>query len=217
MAKVIISVILSVLAAAGITAYKAATKEKKDIMLQHDEIESTAFDIFKRNAASGFKLVVCDHLPDEVISNVKDGKTSQGLDPEDLVGLTMPNLGTKENNEDIIYIFVDGFRKQQEMLAKLGKHVSNRKLVEMFTLHECRHSQQVAALRDAGYDVEKAYAYEASCEYGKGPMEQDAIGFMAYPKAYGFLVKIRWVAKSINKKMSDPMFTAQYSISKMFG
>lgn len=217
MTKVITSVILSVLAAAGITAYKAATKEKKDIELTKHDVENIALEVFKSNAAAGFKFEVCDHLPDEVIANLKDGKTSQGLVPEELVGLTMPNLGTKENNEDIIYIFVDGVRKQQEMLAKLGKHVSNRKLVEMFTLHECRHSQQIAALRDAGYDVEKAYAYEASCEYGKGPMEQDAIGFMACPKAYGFLVKSSWVAKAINKKMSDPMFTAQYSISKMFG
>ena len=216
MTMIITSIIL-VLAAAGVAVYKAATKEEQDIELTKHDVENIAFEVFKSNAAAGFKLEVCDHLPDEVIANLKDGKTSQGLVPEELVGLTMPNLGTKENNEDIIYIFVDGFRKQQEMLAKLGKHVSNRKLVEVFTLHECRHSQQVAALRNAGYDVEKAYAYEASYEYGKGPMEKDAIGFMAYPRVYGCVVKSSWVAKAINKKMSDPVFTAQYSISKMFG
>lgn len=214
MTMIITSIIL-VLAAAAV--YKAATEKQKDIELTKHDVENIALEVFKSNAAAGFKLEVCDHLPDEVIANLKDGKTSQGLVPEELVGLTMPNLGTKENNEDIIYIFVDGFRKQQEMLAKLGKHVSNRKLVEVFTLHECRHSQQIAALRDAGYDVEKAYAYEASCEYGKGPMEKDAIGFMAYPRVYGCVVKSSWVAKAINKKMSDPVFTAQYSISKMFG
>jgi hypothetical protein len=216
MTMIITSIIIILSVLAGVV-YKAATKERKDIELTKHDVENIAFEVFKSNAAAGFKLEVCDHLPDEVIANLKDGKTSQGLVPEELVGLTMPNLGTKENHEDVIYIFVDGLRKQQEMLEKLGKHVSNRKLVEVFTLHECRHSQQIAALRDGGYDVEKAYAYEASCEYGKGPMEKDAIGFMAYPRVYGCVVKSSWVAKAINKKMSDPMFTAQYSISKMFG
>ena len=215
MTMIITSIILSVLAC---VAVKTATKEEqKDIELTKHDVENIAFEVFKSNAAAGFKLEVCDHLPDEVIANLKDGKTSQGLVPEELVGLTMPNLGTKKNNEDIIYIFVDGFRKQQEMLAKLGKHVSNRKLVEVFTLHECRHSQQIVALRDAACDVEKACAYEASCEYGKGPMEKDAIGFMAYPRVYGFVVKSSWVAKAINKKMSVSVVTAQYSISKVFG
>ena len=114
MTMIITSIILSVLIS---VAVKAATEEQKDIELTKHDVENIAFEVFKSNAAAGFKLEVCDHLPDEVIANLKDGKTSQGLVPEELVGLTMPNLGTKKNNEDIIYIFVDGFRKQQEILV----------------------------------------------------------------------------------------------------
>lgn len=180
---------------AGVAAYKATKKEEADILLDKEEVQSVALDVFQREAASGYQLAIFEEMPEALkkvlFGNSEDGVAEEGFKFTDGVcGLTDPKSKT-------IYIFVDSFVMARKMLDKKGIKMSNIKLVEHFVLHECRHSMQFASMEANGIDIDAVFKYECSFKYGEGMMERDANAYAQYPKLYGFFISPARAAKSM--------------------
>ena len=213
--KIIAGIIFGLVSAAGVAAYKEATKKEADIELTQHDIKSIVADTFCDEAAEGYDLIVMDEMSEDIKKLVfgDKGVSSEGVSSESkpvFAGLTVPSTKT-------IYVFIEGLIAERELRKKLGKEKSNAEIVRDTVLHECRHSRQFEAMEKKGMDLNKVFAYEGSCGYGKGPMEADAFTYTAFPRAYGFLIRPNLVAKFIKKRIENPVFTAQYNIATMFG
>lgn len=196
MKKSIISAIIFGAVGAGIAAYKATKKEgKADILLDKEEIQSVALDIFQREAAEGYRLAVFDEIP-EALKKVLFGDSNVA---EEGFKLADGVCGLTDSKSKTIYIFVDSLVKCRELIDKsgIGDKVTNIKIVESTVLHECRHSHQFSEMEKQGIDADAVFAYECKQGYGNGLMEKDAVEYSKSPKLYGFFMRPSIVAKSL--------------------
>ena len=147
------------------------------------EIKDMISKSIETHMAHGYKYRVYSEAPKKVIEEMKkEWKLPDNLelDPDEVFNSIGGFCSYKEEKklpeyaDDIIYIFVDGIKKSAEKFKEMI-HMPVEQRIEFCVIHECRHSQQVMAIREAGMNPDSVFQMESDLySYGMGPMEVDA-------------------------------------------
>ena len=143
-------------------------------------------EINKIGSNFGFEIIVSKR---PTINQIEELYEIANADPEDLsdkereemecgvCGVTrIPELddSCKTDNveffEDCLVYF---FNHHLMMMSERGYDLEA--LIRSIVRHELRHCEQIKELRRLGYDLNQVSEVEMSFEYGKGPMEYDAL------------------------------------------
>lgn len=150
------------------------------------DIKELIENCIKQHIAPGYKYVIEAEASQEVIDAIKEdfhlSEIPEGMTEDEVFKSIGGFCSYKEETkmekyaEDCVHIFVDGIRRVVEKFASMGNDdMSFEELVEFSVLHECRHSQQILAIREAHMNPDDIFRIESEkYPYGQGPMETDA-------------------------------------------
>lgn len=148
------------------------------------EIKELIENCIKKHIASGYRYNIEMTAPQEVIDEMKKEyhfKVPVGYTEDDIVHSIGGFCGYKESShlqkyaKDEIYIFVEGIKKSVEKFKEIASAFTVEQMIKFCVIHECRHSQQILAIREAHMNPDDIFRIESEkYPYGQGPMETDA-------------------------------------------